>query len=76
MATKTKKVITKDMTMGDIMKKYPDTAMILLDAGLHCVGCGVAGIETLEQGVKGHGGKDKDVEKIVKKINEFIKENY
>ena len=31
--------INKDMTVGDVVQKYPEVGHILTEYGLHCVGC-------------------------------------
>jgi hybrid cluster-associated redox disulfide protein len=58
--------ITKDMLIGDVVKKYPNSVNIMLDHGMECVGCHVATWETLEQGAQGHGI---DVDSLVKELN-------
>ena len=50
-----KQAITKDMTLGDLVTKHPQAAMVLAQKGLHCIGCGMAAMETIEQGCKAHG---------------------
>ena len=74
-----KKLITKDMLLDDIVKKYPETIMILMGYGLHCVGCIVSEIETIEQGAKIHGLDDKEIDFMLKDLNaialESIKKN-
>src|SRR3990167_9141313 len=65
--------IHKDMTMGVILEKYPATAEIMLRYGLHCVGCHINTMETLEQGIKGHGGSDEHAEQLVNDMNNFIR---
>ena len=57
-------LITKDMTIGDVVAKYPACIEALQSAGVHCVGCHVSYHETLEQGFKGHGMTDEDVERV------------
>lgn len=57
---------TKDMSLGEIMKKNPDNVMKLLNMGLGCGGCQFATFETLEQGCEMHG---LDVEKVLKELN-------
>jgi hybrid cluster-associated redox disulfide protein len=64
------KKITKDMLIGDIIKKHPDSIGIMLEHGLQCVGCHVATWETLEQGASGHGI---DTNNLVEEINKTIK---
>lgn len=66
-------LITKDMTMGEILQKYPAAAEVMQAHGLHCVGCHVATWETLEQGILGHGGGQEQVEALTKDINELLK---
>lgn len=31
--------ITKDMTIGEILSVKPEVAPVLMDAGMHCLGC-------------------------------------
>ena len=31
--------VTKDMTIGEILRANPEVAPVLLDAGMHCLGC-------------------------------------
>ena len=64
----TKELITKDMLIGDIVRKYPFAVDIMLDHGIECVGCHVATWETLEQSAK----KDAvDLDHMLKKLNEM-----
>ena len=61
--------ITKDMLIGEIIQKYPESIETMQKHGLHCIGCHVATWETLEQGVSAHGiNVDALVEEINKKI--------
>ena len=74
---KTQKVqlITKDMTIGDVVAKYPAAIEPLQSAGVHCVGCHVSYVETLEQGFKGHGMTDEEVDAVIVNINKAIEES-
>ena len=74
MKTKTKQIVTKDMTIGDILKNHPEAVEIMLSYGLHCVGCQVQFWETLEGGCLGHGFEEKKIDELVKDINAAIKE--
>ena len=67
--------ITKNMTIGEVVSKHPQTAEIMLSFGLHCVGCHVAFWETIEQGAKGHGLPDKKIDEMVAKMNEAAAKN-
>ena len=62
--------ITKDMTFGDLIEKYPDAAPVLGNYGLHCIGCHLSVTETIEQGMRAHGMNDDAVEKLIKELNQ------
>ena len=42
-------MITKDMTIGEIVKNYPEKIEVLASAGMGCVGCPSAQMETVEE---------------------------
>ena len=63
------KPIKKDMTLGELVQNYPEAAMILANKGLHCIGCGMAASETIEQGAKAHGMSDSDIEAMLGEMN-------
>jgi len=68
--TKTKKdSITKDMTFAEILEKHPEVGNDLFEAGLHCIGCGGAMYETLEQGCSMHGFSKKQIDDLIKILN-------
>lgn len=56
----------KDTKIGEILEKAPDKAEILLEVGMHCLGCPASQMETLEEACSVHGI---DVEEVVKKLN-------
>lgn len=57
--------ITKDMTIGEILRANPAVAPILMEAGMHCLGCPSAQGESLEEAAMVHG---MNVEDLMKKI--------
>jgi hybrid cluster-associated redox disulfide protein len=65
--------ITKDMKLGDIIQKFPDTADVMMEHGLHCIGCHVAAWESLEDGCRAHGMSDEEITSLLKKMNDKIK---
>ncbi|MBS3072476.1 iron-sulfur cluster assembly accessory protein [Candidatus Pacearchaeota archaeon] len=69
--------ITKDMIIQDILAEHPDKAMllseILMEFGIHCVGCGASGFETLEEGVLGHGFSEEELDILVNNLNKAVK---
>ncbi len=62
-------MITKDMKIGEIIRLDIDIVPILMDAGMHCVGCPSAQGESLEQACMVHGI---DVDVLTKQINDFL----
>ena len=66
---KQKGIITPKMKFAEIMEKHPESAEILFENGLHCIGCGMAMHETLEDGCKAHGMNKEQIEDLIKKIN-------
>lgn len=67
-------VITKDMTIGDVVAKYPAVIEPLQEAGVHCVGCHVSYSESLEDGFKGHGMTDEEVDLVITRLNKAVAE--
>ena len=59
-------MIEKTTKIGELLEKYPDKADILLEAGMHCLGCMAAHDETLEEACDLHGI---DVNELVEKLN-------
>ena len=61
--------VTKDMTIGELMNQAPETAPILMEVGMHCLGCPSARGETLEQACLVHGV---NADELVAKLNAHI----
>lgn len=59
--------ITKDMTIGEIIRIDQGVIPILMEAGMHCIGCPSAQGETLEEASMVHG---MDIDALMKAINE------
>ena len=47
--------ITKDMLISEILKEKPNSAPILMQFGMGCIGCPSSQMETLEQAAGIHG---------------------
>ena len=56
----------KDTKIGELLEKAPEKADILLEAGMHCLGCPASQAETLEEACMVHGI---DVEEVIAKLN-------
>ena len=62
--------INKKMMMGEIVENWPKAAVILEEKyGMHCAGCPVARMETLENGALAHGFSQKEIGKLVDELN-------
>ncbi|WP_160688409.1 DUF1858 domain-containing protein [Clostridium sp. C2-6-12] len=48
-------MITKDLTIGEIIRMKEDAPQILMSFGMGCVGCPSAQAETIEEASKVHG---------------------
>ena len=57
--------ITKEMTIGEILRANPDVAPVLMEAGMHCLGCPSAQGESLEEAAMVHG---LDLDELMKAI--------
>ena len=56
---------TKDMTIGEILRVNPEVAPVLMEAGMHCLGCPSAQAESLEEAAMVHG---MDINDLMAKI--------
>ena len=59
-------MIEKTTKIGSLLEEKPEKAEILLEAGMHCLGCMAAHEETLEEACALHGI---DVDELVKRLN-------
>lgn len=64
--------VEKDTNLAQLIMDHPGTAEILLDYGLHCVGCFANSFDTIEMGAKIHGFSDEEVAEMITRLNEFI----
>lgn len=48
-------MITKDMTIGELVNKYPESPKVLMEFGMMCVGCPSSQGETIEEAAMVHG---------------------
>lgn len=62
-----KQKFTKDSLLSDIVDQDPKYAQILMGFGLHCFGCPISQMETLEDASIAHGI---DLDFMLKKLNE------
>ena len=67
---KKKVEITKATQIIELLMINPNVKDVLLGFGLHCLGCPMSQMETLEEACMVHG-IDPDI--VVEKVNEFLK---
>ena len=58
--------IKKEMTIGEILVNKPEVAPILMEAGMHCLGCPSAQGESLEEAAIVHG---LNIDSLMEKIS-------
>lgn len=61
--------ISKEMTIADIIRIDTGVIPILMNAGMHCVGCPSAQGESIEEAAMVHG---MDVEALVEELNNYL----
>ena len=61
--------VTKDTMIGDLLQIDQNVAPLLLNIGMHCLGCPSSQMETIEEAAMVHG---LDQDDLVVEINTFI----
>ena len=56
----------KDTRIGELLEVAPEKAEILLNVGMHCIGCPASQMETIEEACDVHGI---NVEDVLEKLN-------
>jgi hybrid cluster-associated redox disulfide protein len=62
-------MIDKNMSINDVVKKYPETIRVFEQHGLGCIGCQAALFENIEQGAEIHGI---DVGTLINDLNKAV----
>ena len=62
----------KDMTIGEVLRIDMNAASVLMEIGMHCLGCPSSQGETIEEAAFVHGINPQE---LVDKINEFLATN-
>ncbi len=61
--------ITKQTIIGDMLKEDQGIAMILMQQGMHCVGCPASAGESLEEACMVHG---LDADAVLEAVKEYM----
>lgn len=62
-------MITKDMTIYEVLQVAPDIAPVFFEFGMHCLGCPISRGETVEQAAAAHGVS---ADEMLARLNEFV----
>ena len=63
--------VTGEDVITEMITKYPETEKVLIESGMHCLGCFSAGFETLREACLVHG---LDPVEILEKVNSALEE--
>lgn len=61
--------ITKQTTMGDMLEFDRGIGVVLMESGMHCVGCPASIGESLEEACQVHG---LDCDTVLKSIKDYL----
>ena len=64
--------VTKDTMIGELLQIDENVAPMLLNIGMHCLGCPSSQMETIEEAAMVHGI---NADELVAKINDFLAGN-
>ena len=62
-------MLTKEMTVGQVLKLYPQTVQVFQQLGMHCFGCQSSTMESIEGAALTHGLKP---DELMEKLNKAI----
>lgn len=63
--------ITKEMSIVEVVQKYPQTVQVFRNFGMGCLGCAAARFENIEQGAAAHGI---DIAALIADLNKAVSE--
>jgi hybrid cluster-associated redox disulfide protein len=66
-------MITRDMTIEDVIRQHPETIPVFRKFGLECMECQIASFEAVEHGAGVH---HVDIEKLLEELNEAVKRQF
>ncbi|HBS59051.1 MAG TPA: disulfide oxidoreductase [Firmicutes bacterium] len=61
--------ITEEMSIFEVVVKYPQTIEVFRNYGMGCVGCAGADLENIRQGALVHGV---DIERLIADLNKVV----
>lgn len=57
--------ITQDMTIGELLMTAPEAAPILMEEGMHCIGCPASQGESIAEAAMVHG---MDIDSLMERL--------
>lgn len=63
--------VTGKTLVGEIVNTYPETISVLMECGMHCLGCPASQAESLEDACAVHG---LEADKVVDAVNARIRQ--
>jgi len=63
--------VNKNMIIREVLMMDPGTARIMMEFGMHCLGCPHATAESLADACAAHGA---NVDELVHQLNEYLAE--
>lgn len=61
--------INKEMTIAEVVNKFPNTVPVFHRHGMSCLGCPATQYENVEQGAMIHG---LDVDQLIEELNKAV----
>jgi len=61
-------MITKEMSIMEVVQKYPQSAAVFQNHGMGCLGCAAAHFENIGQGAAAHGI---DIDALITDLNKL-----
>ena len=70
--TKSFAYVNRTDNLGEVAIQYAPAAAVMLDYGLHCVGCFANRFDTVENGALLHGLSEEEIDQMLKEVNEAV----
>ena len=68
-------MITKDITIEELVRTHPKSVRFLMEKGIKCLACGEPIWGTLESSARDKGFNEGQIEEIVVELNQLVMEN-
>lgn len=68
--------VSRNMNLGEVAARWPAARAVLLDYGLHCVGCFASSYDTIDAGAKIHGMSEEEIGEMVSEMNRAITKSF